>query len=70
MVVVWLGLLLLSSVSKHNIWTYYGLVSCCCCPFVNIICDRIMVGLSLLSPVSKTICGRIMVRVVVIVIGQ
>jgi hypothetical protein len=29
-VVLWLGLLLLSSVSKHNMWSYYDWVYCCC----------------------------------------
>jgi hypothetical protein len=34
-VVLWLGLLLLSSVSKHNIWAYYDWVYCCCRPSVT-----------------------------------
>jgi hypothetical protein len=42
-VVLWLGLLLLSSVSKHNMWSYYDWVYCCC-PSVKTICDRIMIG--------------------------
>jgi hypothetical protein len=37
-----LGLLLLSSVSKHNMWSYYDRVYCCCRPLVNTICGRIM----------------------------
>jgi hypothetical protein len=41
----------LSSVSKHNIWSYYDWVYCL--PSVNTICGRIMIGLSLLSSVSK-----------------
>jgi hypothetical protein len=66
----------LSSVSKHNIWSYYDWVYCL--PTVNTICGRIMIGLSLLSSVSKhnmwsyyvsvyclpsvnTICDRIMI---------
>jgi hypothetical protein len=48
-----IGLSLLSSVSKHNMWSYYHWVYCCCRPSVNIICGRIMIGLSLLSSVSK-----------------
>ena len=44
MVVLWLGLLLLSSVSKHNIWSYYGWV-CRCCQSVNTTCGFNQVGL-------------------------
>ena len=44
-------IVLLSSVSKHNMWSYY--VSVYFLPSVNTICDRIMIGLSLLSTVSK-----------------
>jgi hypothetical protein len=43
----------LLSVSKHNMWSYYDCVYCCCRPSVNTICGRIMIGLSLLSSVSK-----------------
>jgi hypothetical protein len=43
-VVLWFGLLLLLSISKHNMWWYYGLVCCCCCLSVNTICGGIMVG--------------------------
>ena len=50
---VMIGLSLLSSISKHNMWSYYDWVYCCCRPSVNIICGRIMIGLSLLSFVSK-----------------
>jgi hypothetical protein len=59
-----------SSVSKHNMWSYYDWVVVvvrqwtqyvvvfwlgyrCCLPFVNIIFGDIMIGLSLLSSVSK-----------------
>jgi hypothetical protein len=48
-----IGLSLLSSVSKHNMWSYYDWVSRCCRPSVNTICGRIMIGLSLLLSVSK-----------------
>jgi hypothetical protein len=66
-----IGLSLLLSVSKHNMWSYYHWVvvvvvhlytqyvvvlwlGCRCCrPSVNTICGRIMIGLSLLSSVSK-----------------
>jgi hypothetical protein len=37
-------LLLVSSVSKLNMWTYYGCVGRCCRPSVNIMCVRIMIG--------------------------
>jgi FtsH-binding integral membrane protein len=50
---IMIGLLLLSSVSKHTIWSYYDWIYCCCRPSVNTICGRIMIGLSLLSSVSK-----------------
>jgi hypothetical protein len=48
-----IGLSLLSSVSKHTMWSYYYSVYFCCRPSVNIICGRIMIGLSLFSSVSK-----------------
>jgi hypothetical protein len=48
-----LGLSLLSSVSKHNMWLYYDWGCHCCRPSVNTICGCIMIGLSLLSSVSK-----------------
>jgi hypothetical protein len=38
-----IGLSLLSSVSKHNMWSYYDWVYCCCRPSVNTICRRIMI---------------------------
>jgi hypothetical protein len=44
---------LLSSVSKHTIWSYYDWIYCCFRSSVNTICGRIMIGLSLLSSVSK-----------------
>jgi hypothetical protein len=48
-----MGLLLLSSVSKYNMWSYYDWIDCCCYPSVNTICGRVMIWLSLLSFVSK-----------------
>jgi hypothetical protein len=45
---IMIGLLLLSSVSKHFMWSYYDWVYCCCRPSVNTICGRIIIGLSLL----------------------
>ena len=51
MVVLWLGLLL-SSVSKHNMLSYYGWLCRCCRLSISIICGGIMIGLSL-SSVSK-----------------
>jgi hypothetical protein len=50
---IMIGLSLLSSVSKHTMWSYYYWVYCCCRPSVNILCGRTMIGLSLLSSVSK-----------------
>ena len=47
---IMIGLSLLSSVSKHKMWSYYDLVYCN--SSVNTICGRIMIG-SLLSSVSK-----------------
>jgi hypothetical protein len=47
---IMIGLWLLSSVSKHNMWSYYDWVYSL--PSVNTICGRIMIGL-LLSSVSK-----------------
>ena len=47
-----IGLSLLSSVSKHKMWSYYDWVYCCFRSSVNTICGRIMIGLSL-SSVSK-----------------
>jgi hypothetical protein len=41
-VVLWLGLLLLSSDSKHNMWSYYDWIYCCFSPSVNRICGRVM----------------------------
>jgi hypothetical protein len=46
---IMIGLSLLSSVSKHTMWSYYDWVYCCCRPSVNTICGRIMIGLSLSS---------------------
>ena len=43
-VVLWIGLSSLSSVSKHNMWWYYGWVYFCCRSSVNSICRRIKVG--------------------------
>jgi hypothetical protein len=37
---------------NHNTTTYYYWVYCCCRPSVNILCGRIMIGLSLLSSVN------------------
>jgi hypothetical protein len=38
---IMIELSLLSSVSKHNRWSYYDWVYCSCCPSVNTICGRI-----------------------------
>ena len=55
---IMIGLWLFSSVSKHNMWSYYDWVYSL--PSVNTICGRIMIGLSFSSLVN-TICGRIMI---------
>ena len=58
---IMIGLSLLSSVSKHNMWSHYDwVVVTQCLPSVNRICGCIMIGLSLLSSSLNTICGRIM----------
>ena len=68
---IMIGLSLLASVSKHTMWSYYDWVYCCCRPSVNTICGRIMIGLSLLSSVRKhTMCGRIMIGFIVVVVRQ
>ena len=63
-----LGLLLLSFVIKHNIWSHNDWV----CRFrhsVNTICGRIMVGFVVCCRQSvTTICGGIMVGFIVVVI--
>jgi hypothetical protein len=43
--ILWLGLSMLSSVSKHNMWSYYDLVYFCCRSLVDKICGCIIVGL-------------------------
>ena len=40
---IMIGLSLLSSVSKHNMWSYYDWIYCCFCSSVNTICGGIMV---------------------------
>ena len=47
--VLWLGLSLLSSISKHNMWSYYGWVCVRCRLSVNIQCGRIMIGFIVVS---------------------
>jgi hypothetical protein len=39
--------------SQNKMWSYYDWVYCCFLPSVNTICGRIMIGLSLLSSISK-----------------
>ena len=67
---IMIGLSLLSSVSKHTMWSYYDWVYCCCRPSVNTICGRIMIGLSLLSSVSKRNMRSYYDWVVVVVVRQ
>jgi hypothetical protein len=51
--VLYLGFSLLSSVSKHNMWWYYGWFCLRFHQSVNTICDHNRLDLSLLSCVSK-----------------
>jgi hypothetical protein len=51
---IMIGLLLLSSVSKHNMWSYYDWVYCWCRPSVNTICGRIMIGFIVVVIRQKT----------------
>ena len=67
---IMIGLSLLSSVSKHTMWSYYDWVYCCCRMSVNTICGRIMIGLSLLSSVSKHNMLSYYDWVVVVVVRQ
>jgi hypothetical protein len=60
--------LLLSSISKHNIWSHYGWV-CRCCLSVNTIYGLIKVGLHCRLSVN-TICGRNKFAFVVVVVRQ
>jgi hypothetical protein len=70
-VVLWLGLLLLSSVSKHYMLFYYGWVCRFCRPSVNTICGPIMVGFfRCRRPSVNTIYVDIMVGFVVAVVCQ
>ena len=55
-----IGLSLLSSVSKHNMWSYYRL-GLSLSSSVNIICGRIILGCRCCLPSVNTICGRIMI---------
>jgi hypothetical protein len=43
-VLIWLGLSSLSSVNKHNLWSHYNWVYCCCRHSVITICGGNMVG--------------------------
>ena len=53
MVVLWLGLSLVSSVSKHNRWSYYGWVCRALSSFSKHNIVILWLGLSLLSSVNK-----------------
>ena len=64
-----IGLSLLSFFSKHTMWSYYDWVYCCCRPSVNIICGRIIIGLSL-SSASKHNMWSYYDWVVVVVVFQ
>ena len=78
----------LSSVSKHNMWSYYDwvvvvvvrqltqyvvmlLLGCRCCRLsVNTICGHFIIGLSLLSSISKHNMWSYYDWVVVVVVRQ
>jgi hypothetical protein len=63
--------MLLSLVSKHNMWSYYGWVCFHCHLSANTICGRIIVGFVVRCRHSvNTICGCIMVWFVVVVVRQ
>ena len=79
------GLIVGFVVSKHNIWSSYDWVYCCCRSSVNTRCGRIMIGL--LFSVSKQNmwlvvlwfgcrwsinikCGRIMTGFIVVFVRQ
>ena len=64
-----IGLSLLPSVSKHTMWSYYDWVYCCYRWYVNTICGRIMIGLSV-SSVSKHIMRSYDDWVVVVAVCQ
>jgi hypothetical protein len=51
-------------------WSYYDWIYCCCCPSVNTICGRIMIGLSLLSSISKHNMWSYYDWVVVVVVSK
>ena len=65
-----IGFSLLSSVIKHNMWSYYDWIYCCCRPSVNTISGRIMNGFSLLLSVSKHNMWSYYDWVVVVVVRQ
>ena len=71
MVVICFGLSLLSSVSKHNMWSLYGSVSRCCRPSLTRMCGGIMVGFVVVVRSSvKKICCLIMVGFIVVVVSH
>ena len=65
MVVFWLDLSLLSSISRKNMWSYYGWVRRSC-HLVNTICGRVMVGFVVVVSQSA-LYGRVMVGFVVVI---
>ena len=71
MVVICFGLSLLSSVSKHNMWSLYGSVCRCCHPSLTRICGGIMGGfVVVVLPSVKKMCGRILVGFIVVVVSH
>ena len=71
MVVLWLGLSMLSSISKHNMWSYYGWLCCMLCSVSkhNMWSYYDWVYCCCRSLVNK-ICGCIIVGLVVVVVRE
>jgi hypothetical protein len=65
---IMIGFIVVVSVSKHNMWSYYYRVYCL--PSVNTICGRVIIGLSLLSSVRKHNMRSCYDWVVVVVVRQ
>ena len=64
---VMIELSLLSSVSKHNMWSYYDWIYCCFRPSVNTMWSYYDWVYCCCHPSVNTICGRIMIGFIVVV---
>jgi hypothetical protein len=51
-----IGLSLLSSVSKHTMWSYYDCIYFCFRSSVNTICGRIMIGFIVVFEYDHILC--------------